>query len=149
MPTCHSKSRSYKQGGLFGRPVAGDSVPAIPHPRAVKMPLWKSKRKIKDRPEQGIALSEVTTFIVTFVLHSLVHHRVVFFIPLFPFFLCLFFFFFYDVQQSIFFFSSYLMDFPLVVSVLLFPEIQLRATLFSPAKVASRTSSLCHGMISR
>lgn len=100
MPTCHSKSRSYEQGGLFGRPMAGDSVPAIPHPRAVKMPLWKSKRKIKGRPEQGIALSEVTTFIVTFLLHSLVHHRVVFFIPLFPFFLCLSFFFFFFVMFS-------------------------------------------------
>lgn len=120
---------------LAGRPTAEDSVPAIPHPGAVKMPLWKSKIKIKGRPEQGIALSEVTTFIVTFVLHSLVHHRG-FFVPFFSFFLSLF-FFFCDVQHSIFFFSSYLMDFPLVVSVLLFPETQLRATLFSSPKVAS------------
>lgn len=58
------------------------SAPAIPHLRTLKMPLWESKRKIKGKPEQGIALSEVTTFIVTFVLHRLVHHRG-FFIPSF------------------------------------------------------------------
>lgn len=78
--SCHSRTTAHGQGGLLSHPMGEDSVPAIPHLRAVKMPLWESKRKIKGRPEQGIALSEVTTFIVTFVLHRLVHHRV-FFIP--------------------------------------------------------------------
>lgn len=80
MHSCHSKSTAHGQGGLLHHPMGEDSVPAIPHLRAVKMPLWESKRKIKGKPEQGIALSEVTTFIVTFVLHRLVHHRG-FFIP--------------------------------------------------------------------
>lgn len=80
--SCHSKRTSHRQGGLLGHPMGEDVVPAIPLPKAVEMPLWESKRKIKGRPEQGIALSEVTTFIVTFVLHRLEHHRV-FFIPSF------------------------------------------------------------------
>lgn len=84
------QQRDITGAGRAARPSHGeDSAPAIPHLRAVKMPLWESKRKIKGRPEQGIALSEVTTFIVTFVLHRLVHHRG-FFIPFF-FFLVMFF----------------------------------------------------------